>query len=448
MIGTISPNTKAILLLTGPLLVERDKKSKELLSPGEYKKFARHLHTLEREPADLLASEADNLILGCNDVIDAGRLKTLLARGFLLSQAVERWQARAIWVVSRADTDYPKAIRSRLKADSPPIIYGCGDPQILDSGGLAVVGSRKVDEALIEYTQDIGRLTAVSQQTLVSGGARGVDQAAMRGALEAGGRAVGVLADSLQKKVMNREHRNLLLEGQLTLISPFDPSAGFNVGNAMQRNKMIYALADAALVVSTELDKGGTWAGAKEQLKKLHFVPIYIRSIGKASEGLEALKNMGAQVWPNPSDTDELNTTLAAAGVKLLPKQMQDQLSLDVVLDDDTASSEDGQVSEGAESADSISKHSDPPVKDAAFELFQTVRTLILRLLSTHKKSAEIARKLAVTQQQADEWLKRLVDEGIVEKMKKPVRYTIRQANLFGEDIRVYEEFPKEVLDD
>ena len=103
----------------------------------------------------------------------------------------------------------------------------------------------------------------------------------MRGALEAGGNACGVLADSLEKTTMNREHRNLLIDGQLVLISPYDPSAGFNVGNAMQRNKLIYALADASLVVSSDVDKGGTWAGAVEQLDKLKVVPVYVRIDGR-----------------------------------------------------------------------------------------------------------------------------------------------------------------------
>ena len=57
----------------------------------------------------------------------------------------------------------------------------------------------------------------------------------MRGALEAGGNVCGVLADGLEKSVMNRENRNVLLDGRLVLISPYDPNAGFNVGNAMQR---------------------------------------------------------------------------------------------------------------------------------------------------------------------------------------------------------------------
>jgi predicted Rossmann fold nucleotide-binding protein DprA/Smf involved in DNA uptake len=257
MTEALSPNTKAILLLTAPLITGRGKRSGDLLTPGEYKKLARHLVELGAKPADLLTPAADQLLGDCHRVVDKARLERLLARGFLLSQAVERWQARAIWVVSRADATYPQRLKSRLREDSPAVFYGCGDRKILDSGGLAVVGSRNVDDALIEYAQGIGRLAASAGRTLISGGARGIDQAAMRGALEAGGRVTGVLADSLERTAMQREHRNMLLENRLLLISPYDPSAGFNVGHAMQRNKMIYALADAALVVSAEVNKGG-----------------------------------------------------------------------------------------------------------------------------------------------------------------------------------------------
>src|SRR5690606_29512685 len=167
------------------------------------------------------------------------------------------------------------------------------DMALLESGGLAVVGSRHVDDSLIDYTMAVGRLAAQAGRTLVSGGAKGIDQAAMRGALGAGGKVSGVLADSLEKTTMNREHRNLLLDGQLVLISPYDPSAGFNVGNAMQRNKLVYALADASLVVSSDLNKGGTWSGAVEQLGRFKFVPVYIRSTGESSAGLDGLRKKG-----------------------------------------------------------------------------------------------------------------------------------------------------------
>lgn len=312
MSEALSPNAQAILLLTAPLLSGRGRKSPDLLSPGEYKKLARRLRELGRQPADLLAPGADELLGECARLIDRARLEGLLARGFLLSQAVEHWQARAIWVVSRADPEYPQRLKARLREDSPAVLYGCGERRLLESGGLAVVGSRHVDDALIEYTERIGRLAAAAGRTLVSGGARGIDQAAMRGALEAGGRVAGVLADRLERVVMHREHRPFLLEGRLVLASPYDPQAGFNVGHAMQRNKSIYALADAALVVSAEEGKGGTWAGATEQLAKLRLVPIYVRSTGSSSRGLEALRERGARPWPNPEDAEGLDAALSA----------------------------------------------------------------------------------------------------------------------------------------
>ena len=67
---------------------------------------------------------------------------------------------------------------------------------------------------------------------------------------------------------MLREHREALMDGRLVLACPYDPAARFQVGQAMQRNKLIYALSDAALVVNSDYGKGGTWTGATEQLDR------------------------------------------------------------------------------------------------------------------------------------------------------------------------------------
>ena len=110
----LSPNTQAILLLMAPLIAGRDEPSSDLLTPGEYKRLARFLRDQQRQPADLLAPDARELFGECKQLIDSDRLKSLLARGFLLSQAIERWQTRAIWVVSRADAEYPRRLKTRL----------------------------------------------------------------------------------------------------------------------------------------------------------------------------------------------------------------------------------------------------------------------------------------------------------------------------------------------
>ena len=463
MMPTLSPNTQAILLLTAPLIAGRGTSSSELLTPGEYKRLARHLREIQRQPADLVSPEAADLLRACQPVIDESRLQRLLGRGFLLSQVIERWQTRAIWVVSRADAEYPRRLKARLREDAPAVIYGCGDMGLLETGGLAVVGSRHVDDSLIDYTMAVGRLSARAGRTLVSGGAKGIDQAAMRGALEAGGKVSGVLADSLEKTTMNREHRNLLLDGQLVLISPYDPSAGFNVGNAMQRNKLIYALADASLVVSSDLNKGGTWAGATEQLDKLKFVPVYVRSTGEPSTGLDALRKKGALPWPNPQDVDALQAVFDIVSQAPV-QQLQSGLALFSgdgarELSPSTPSvaepapaieapSESAPPPTEAPSSDPIEltpdpaasvspppavspKTASPAVSAPADALFAAVREVITSLLKAPMKDAEVAAALEVSTAQAKAWLQRLVDDGVIEKQKKPAGYILKQSSLF-----------------
>jgi predicted Rossmann fold nucleotide-binding protein DprA/Smf involved in DNA uptake len=91
----------------------------------------------------------------------------------------------------------------------------------------------------------------------------------------------------------------------------------------MQRNKLIYALADAALVVNSDYEKGGTWAGAAEQLEKLHLVPIYVRSDCETGKGLEALRRKGALPWPNPDSAEAFDAALAFQAPSETSSQVQ-----------------------------------------------------------------------------------------------------------------------------
>ena len=312
----LSANTQAILLLTAPLIAGRKALEARLLTPGDYRKLAVRLLRMNAEPADLLGGDAQALIDECGDTIEPSRLRSLVGRGFLLAQAVDRWSMRAIWVLSRADEAYPRRLKQRLRNDAPALLYGCGERSILDSQGLAMVGSRDVDESLLEYTREVASRVANAGRSVVSGAAQGVDQAAMNAALDVGGKVTGVLTGNLERTTMRREHRDLLLAGRLVLVSPYDPCAAFNVGHAMQRNKTIYALADAALVINATTDRGGTWAGAVEQLRK-YPTPVYVRSTGAACAGLDALRAKGALPWPNPDCASAIDAFFdAAVGVR------------------------------------------------------------------------------------------------------------------------------------
>src|SRR5690242_18261015 len=117
MIAPLTPNAQAILLLTAPLIAGRNGPSVELLTLTEYNRLARMLREKQKQPADLIGAEASQTLELAAAVFGQARVESLLGRGFLLSQAVDHWSARAIWVVSRADTTYPRRIKARLKED-------------------------------------------------------------------------------------------------------------------------------------------------------------------------------------------------------------------------------------------------------------------------------------------------------------------------------------------
>lgn len=399
----VSDNTKAILLLTAPLLLGKSQNDVKLLSNKEYHQLAVYLKNHHKQPADLLGKELSD-ILADYGKLEYERIQKLLQRGFLLSQTLDYWYSRNIWVISRADKTYPSRLKTRLGEQAPPILYGCGDVNLLNLGGIAIVGSRNIDNELITYTQNIAHLAAQSGKMVVSGGAKGADLAAMQGALQVGGVVCGVLADSLEKMALNAANRSALQENRLVIISACDPKSRFMVGNAMQRNKYIYALSDIGLVVNSDLNKGGTWAGAVEQLDKYKQIPIYVRSTGTENAGLNALVNKGALWWKNPDNTQLF---LDIFDGNFISNLNTSKPQINLTPDDKSITQTNFDLS---------------PEQ----ELFLLVKKLIEQNLQEPKKEKELAELLNVSSSQIKSWLNRLIDENIIVKQGKPVQYVLQ----------------------
>lgn len=428
----LNANTQAILLLTAPLIAGKRENDAELLSLGDYNRLARKLREAKLQPANLIENGLNSeAALGlAREWFGRQRLESLLGRGFQLSQALERWTNRAIWVLSRADSAYPRRLKGKLKEDAPPLLYGCGDPALLDTGGLAVVGSRHVDDSLLAYTENTGSLAARAGLGVVSGGAKGVDRAAMTGGLKSGGVVVGVLADSLERAAISRENREALMDRRLVLVSPYDPAAGFNVGHAMQRNKLIYALADAALVVSSDLEKGGTWAGAVEQLDRFRFGPVFVRNGADAPAGNLALLQRGAVRWPDTVDAPALGQLLQATRAQQVTEAKQESLSLreeSAGYDPEPKTEAATSMSPPAPPEDLLPEAAAPNERrdGPGAALFAFARELLLKELADGLTEAQIAERLAIHRAQAKAWLSQLCKTGAVTKVKKskPTRY-------------------------
>jgi len=271
MTGMLTEDTKAIILLCGVL---GKKASVNPLSQTEYTKLVRWLMENKLRPASLL-NPAHIKGAASGSGLDENRLEVLLGRGTQLGFAVENWQRNGIWVISRSDTDYPDRYKKHLKEKAPPLLFGVGERSLLHGGGLAMVGSRNVDSTGEAFTREVATWCAQNLIPVVSGGARGVDQVSMTSALDAGGTSIGVMADNLLKKSLGKTFRKAISAKRLLLISPYHPEAPFRGWAAMGRNKLIYAMADFALVVSSDHKTGGTWAGATKWFNR-HFSSVTI----------------------------------------------------------------------------------------------------------------------------------------------------------------------------
>lgn len=296
-----------MLLLCSALGLDQKKTlgSPAPLTLSEWNKLAARIAASSlKTPAGLLGQAAAEL----SRVIEippeeAERLARLLERGSRLSLLLESLFSSGIWAITRSDPNYPARLRDSLKHQAPTVLFGSGEIQLLQRPGVAVVGSRNIDEAGTAFAQEVGRKATAAGLPVVSGGARGTDRLAMQGALEAGGKAFGILADSLERTIRQPDVRQFLLEGQLVLLTPYAPTAGFSVGAAMGRNKVIYGLAEFAVVVSSDFQTGGTWAGAVEALKA-KWCPVVVRAGDDVPKGNRELARLGA----TPLTTHDLGT--------------------------------------------------------------------------------------------------------------------------------------------
>lgn len=422
----LTEDTKAIILLCG---VFGEGSSEKPLSLAEYSSLVRWLIEVKMRPGDLL--QKDNIFEATRGSgIDKQRLESLLGRGVQLGFAVEEWQRNGIWIISRSDAYYPARFKKHLKDKAPPLLFGAGNRSLLSGGGLGIVGSRNVDQAGVAFTRQVAEICAYNRMPVVSGGARGVDQISMTAALEAGGVTIGILAENLLKKSVERSARQAIADGRLLLLSPYHPNARFTVGTAMGRNKLIYAMSDYGLVVSAEHKKGGTWAGAEEELKRENALTVFVRVGNDAPQGNSRLLDLGAISWPGSIDRNNFRQQLHELTVNSRENRPKKNQSLfDFQAAQEIAPAEEPPpVTEVVEEKPTIAELEplgEPEVKtpECPVSLYQAVLPVILNKLDSPATAEELAETLDVNKTQLNAWLKKVVEDGYAKKLSCPVRY-------------------------
>lgn len=306
---TISLDSQAILLLCSHIGLLSNSEYASL-TLKEWNPIAKKLQSLSMRPGDLLGLRPEEIQnqLGVNPE-ESERHYHLLQRSGSLAIELERLASLGIHVLTRADQEYPARYRQRLKETAPAVLFYAGEKSLLGQPGIAIVGSRHLDDIGKECAEFVGNACGLSGLVLYSGGAKGVDSLSMTAALTARGTAVGILAESLDKAIRNPENRAAISRGDLCLATPYSPSAPFSVGTAMGRNKLIYTLADYAIVVASDAEKGGTWAGATEALRA-KWIPVFVLDHPNMPEGNTLLLKKGALVFPHPFRENHLQLNL------------------------------------------------------------------------------------------------------------------------------------------
>lgn len=217
-------------------------------------------------------------------------------------------------VLAWFDERYPALLG--CTTDAPPVLWCRGDEQVLQRPGVAIVGSRAATPYALEVAARLAGELAARGVVVTTGLARGVDSAAHRGCLEAGGRTVAVLGSGLDR-VYPPEHVGLAerIAGQGVVVSELGPGAPPLPDHFPLRNRIISGLSLGVVVVEAS-EKSGSLITARcalDQGRDVFAVPGSVLS-GR-NRGSHALLKDGAKVVETVDDIlEELGWPAATAG--------------------------------------------------------------------------------------------------------------------------------------
>jgi len=238
------------------------------------------------------------------------------------------------------------------------------------------------------------------------------------------------------------------MANNLVLLSPFYPEAGFNAGNAMQRNKYIYCLADAAIAVHSGTS-GGTWNGVLENIKH-NWVPMWVKSTDDPEAGNATLVQKGAKWLPENLSEIGLSHLLKAADSSAdqdadLFAQQQAELVPETL--ESEPLTDPGQIEEGKTASDEVAKEtaeraSKPSPKQehtapssvlgdryaeksalTQLSLYDHFLLMLRNATGSPKTIDELLEATQLHKTQLSEWLKQAVADDKVTKLSRPVRY-------------------------
>lgn len=251
------------------------------LTSYQLKVLAQRVRAVPQSMEERELSQGDLMAMGYSGV-EAGHILELLSRQTLLDDYLSAARRQSCTFTTRISGNYPVALKAKLGLDAPGALWMKGDTGLLHTPMISLVGSRELGEENLEFAREVGIQAARQGYTLVSGNARGADQAAQNACLEKGGSVISVVADSLLRQKST--------PGVL-YISENGFDEGFSSQRAHSRNRIIHCLGEKVFVAQSSMEAGGTWQGTVRNLKR-HWSSVFV--FLDESQAMEELVLRGA----------------------------------------------------------------------------------------------------------------------------------------------------------
>lgn len=223
---------------------------------------------------DLFENSANWDLVGMNDIekTQFEEAKVQLANNSFL---VEELIAQGYDILPITHENYPRLLKDNLKFNAPTVIYTKGNKSLLQAPSIAIVGSRNADAKSLSFTDNIAKKATNENKVVVSGFAKGVDRQALDSSVGINGKSIIVLPQGIMTFGSGfKQYFKQIAQGRVLVMSTFAPKAPWSVEFAMARNPIIYGMASEIFVAQSD-DKGGTWSGVIDGLRKKR--PIYVR---------------------------------------------------------------------------------------------------------------------------------------------------------------------------
>jgi DNA processing protein len=211
---------------------------------------------------------------------------------------------KGVSILTQGDPAYPRALQEI--PDPPGVLFVRGEIKPQDAIGVAIVGSRHATHYGTMVAERLASSLARAGVTIVSGLARGIDAAAHRAALDAGGRTIGVLGSGVLN-ISPPEHAELALDviRSGAIVSESPPQSPPISGAFPQRNRVITGMSLGVIVVEAS-DRSGALISARhamEQNREVFAVPGRVDS--RMSRGCHRLLRDGAKLVETADDVLE-----------------------------------------------------------------------------------------------------------------------------------------------